>query len=541
MNSEILWYILLIAFIIRTLRNAFHQAFLWQLKEYRFDRIFAHLKTGQGKKLFLGPLTLFKWIPLIIYSSLILWSLFYPLPESDYWSNLFAAIYYFFWSVWILEAILNLSESITRGWKLPKFTLKIGFILLPVFILQFGTLRNNIQAPLILGPILDKLLPLSIFVFAALFNIPSWVFKKIIIIMAIRKISSFNNLKVIGITGSYGKTSTKEFLATILSEKFKVAKTYGFNNTDIGIAKCILRDLKPEHQIFVVEMGAYKKGEIKTICDMVKPNMGIITGINEQHLELFGSLENTMKAKFELVESLPKGSIVILNGNNSHCMTMARWAKAKELKIFTFRSDSDIKNIKVSENQIEFTLTDKNTRIKIHLLGRQTIENVLAAIYASNNLGMTFDEIIKGVSRIVPFPNTMQFTGKLGGMTFVDDTFNANPDGVLAAVDYMKIFKGKKILVLTPLIELGEGAEKIHERIGKQGAEVCDMVLLTNYNYYLAFISGAHKVSGETKIQIVNSTLGTNIIRENLDKDGIVVFEGKESGKLLKMFGNYDV
>lgn len=541
MNSEILWYILLIAFIIRTLRNAFHQAFLWQLKEYRFDRIFAHLKTDQGKKLFLGPLTLFKWIPLIIYSSLILWSLFYPLPESDYWSNLFAAIYYSFWSVWILEAILNLRELITRGWKLPKFTLKIGLILLPVFILQFGTLRNNIRAPLILGPILDKLLPLSIFVFAALFNIPSWVFKKIIIIMAIRKISSFNNLKVIGITGSYGKTSTKEFLATILSEKFKVAKTYGFNNTDIGIAKCILRDLKPEHQIFVVEMGAYKKGEIKTICDMVKPNMGIITGINEQHLELFGSIENIMKAKFELVESLPKGSIVILNGNNSHCLEMAKWAKEKELKIITFRSDSDIKNIKVSENQIEFTLTDKNTRFKIHLLGGQTIENVLAAIYASKNLGMTWDEIIKGVSRIVPFSNTMQFTGKLGGMTFVDDTFNANSDGVLAAVDYMKIFKGKKILVLTPLIELGEGAKKIHERIGKHGAEVCNMVLLTNYNYYPAFISGAQKVSGETKIQIVNSTQGANIIRENLDKEGIVVFEGKESGKLLKMFGNYDV
>mgnify|MGYP001558311664 FL=1 len=482
MNSEILLYILLTVFTVRTLRNAFHQTFLWQLKEYRFDRIFAHLKTGQGKKLFLGPLTLLKWIPLVILSGLVFLSFFNPLPESDYWSKLIAALYYFFWSIWILEAILNIRELVTRGWKLPKFTLKIISILLLVFILQFGTLRLNRQAPLILGPILDKFLPLSIFLFVILFNIPFQVLKKIIIIKAKRKISSFKSLKVIGITGSYGKTSTKEFLATILSEKFKVAKTSGFNNTDIGIAKCILRDLKPEYQIFVVEMGAYKKGEIKTICDMVKPDMGIITGINEQHLELFGSLENTMKAKFELVESLPKEGIVILNGNNSYCLEMAKWAKVKELKIFTFRSDTDIKNIKVFQDHLEFSLIDKNKRMMIYLLGRQTIENVLAAIYASKSLGMTLDEIKKGISKIVPTSNTMQFSGKLGGMTLVDDAFNANPDGVVAAVEYMKIFKGKKILVLTPLIELGEEAEKIHERLGKEVTKVCDLVLLTNFN-----------------------------------------------------------
>ena len=541
MNYEIVWYLLLSAFIIRTFRNALHQAFLWQLKEYRFDRIFAHLKTGQGKKLFLGPLTLMKWVPLIIYTGLILWSLFYTLPESHYWSSIFAALYYFFWSLWILEATLNVKELFTGGWKLPKFTLKIILILLLVFILQFGTLRNNIQAPLILGPILDKILPLSIFLFVILFNFPSLVLKKIIIILAKRKISRLNSLKVIGITGSYGKTSTKEFLAAILSEKFKVAKTYGFNNTDIGIAKCILRDLKPEHQIFVVEMGAYKKGELKTICDMVKPTMGIITGINEQHLELFGSLENTMKAKFELVESLPKGGIVILNGNNYYCLEMGKWAKDKGLKILTFNTDRDIKNIKVFEDHLEFNLTGTNNLIMMHLLGRQAIENVLAAIYASKNLGMTLDEIKRGASKIVPASNTMQFTGKLSGMTLVDDTFNANPDGVLAVVDYMKIFKGKKILVLTPLIELGGGAEKIHERLGKETAKVCDLVLLTNYNYHQAIISGAQKVSGETKIQIANPADGESLIRENVGKDGIVVFEGKESAKLLKKFGNYDV
>lgn len=147
-------------------------------------------------------------------------------------------------------------------------------------------------------------------------------------------------------------------------------------------------------------------------------------------------------------------------------------------------------------------------------------------------------EIQKATSYIVSPLKTMQFKGMENGATLIDDTFNANPDGVLAAVDYMKIFKGKKILVLTPLIELGEEAEKIHERLGEKTAKTCDLILLTNLNYNESFIDGAKKISAEEKVQIVNTSLGVKLVRENFDKDGVIIFEGKEAGRILHQLTN---
>ncbi|GAI48689.1 unnamed protein product, partial [marine sediment metagenome] len=129
----------------------------------------------------------------------------------------------------------------------------------------------------------------------------------------------FKNLLVVGITGSYGKTSTKEFLATVLSKRFNVLKTKEHQNSEIGISRCILNELKPEHKVFIVEMGAYGKGGIKLLCDIAKPKIGILTGMNEQHLALFGSQENIIKTKYELIENLPSDGMAIFNGNNKYC------------------------------------------------------------------------------------------------------------------------------------------------------------------------------------------------------------------------------
>lgn len=360
------------------------------------------------------------------------------------------------------------------------------------------------------------------------------------IMRAKKKVSKLKNLIVIGITGSYGKTSTKEFLATILSEKYKVAKTPGFNNTEIGVAKYVLEELKPFHEIFVVEMGAYKRGEIKAICDIVKPKIGIITAINQQHLELFGSIKNTQKTKYELIESLPKEGIAIFNGCNKYCLEMAKWTNSRGLKIFTYNLLTDVKNIRVFQDHLEFTWIDNNESclLRVNLLGKQAIENVLAAVYVAKCLRMTADDIQKAVLKIIPPVKTMQFAGMFNGMTLVDDTFNANPDGVLAAVEYMKIFKGEKILVLTPLIELGDDSEIIHNNLGEKVAVMCDLIYLTNPNNYKSFVAGAKKAGGERKVRIVNTLVGTKLLKENMNKDGVVVFEGKEAGRILQQLTN---
>ncbi len=138
---------------------------------------------------------------------------------------------------------------------------------------------------------------------------------------------------VIGITGSYGKTSTKEILYTILAEKFgenKVLKTKEHQNSEVGVSQCILNDLKPEHKIFVCEMASYNRGGIKLLCDIAKPKIGILTGINEQHMSTQGSQENIIKTKYELIESLPQDGLSIFNGENFYCLELYQKTKIKK-------------------------------------------------------------------------------------------------------------------------------------------------------------------------------------------------------------------
>jgi len=163
-------------------------------------------------------------------------------------------------------------------------------------------------------------------------------------------------VKVIGITGSYGKSSTKEFLATILSAKYKVCKTSANRNSEIGVAETVLRELKPEHEIFIVEMGAYRTGEIKAICDIVHPTIGVLTAVSEQHLALFGSLEATKKAKYELIEALPENGIAIFNADNRATRELAEQTlKPKRLYSTERPADVSANAITVQPEKLSFS------------------------------------------------------------------------------------------------------------------------------------------------------------------------------------------
>lgn len=518
-------FIITFSFLVRTLRNIFHLVFLWQLKEYRLDRMFAHLKTPVGRKLVLDYLPVVKWILFFgILADIFLQKAF--LLQADLLSGMY---YFLFWLIWVFEALLNIREFILYRWRLPQFTVKAVFILTTVlFVLSSMIFDINVSfiigKTLLFGPFLDRLLWLLISIVIGLFAVPSILYKKILIYQARRKMQDLSDLKVIGITGSYGKTSTKEFLAAILGGKYRIVKTPDFCNTDIGVAKYILGQLRPGHEIFVVEMGAYKKGEIKAICDIVKPKIGIITGINEQHMELFGSLANTKKTKFELIESLPEDGIAIFNGNNNHCRQMLDWAKKLGLATYGFKTDTNTQNIKIFTDHIEFDLIRKNKNypLKVNLLGKQAIENVLAAIYAAESLGMSLGEIQEGISKIVSPDKTMKLVAAKNDLLLVDDTFNANPDGVMAALEYMKEFSGKKILVLTPLIELGDRAAAIHKKIAKRAEEVCDEIFLTNKNFSREFTNKAHILDKDTFMDLSGL------------KHALIVFEGKEAARILK-------
>ncbi|GAI92747.1 unnamed protein product, partial [marine sediment metagenome] len=246
-----------------------------------------------------------------------------------------------------------------------------------------------------------------------IFQIPAVFLRKRILKKAQKKREKLKNLLVIGITGSYGKTSTKEFLTQILSEKFKVLKTKKHINAEIGIAQTILNELTPAHEIFIAEIGAYERGKIREVCQMIKPKIGILTGINEQHLSTFGSLENIIKAKYELIENLPQKGLAIFNGNNKYCQEL--FHKTKIPKKVIYSDDNKFKSI--AKNLLPWN-----------------IENILMAAATAEMLGVSLEEIIKASKKI---KSPIQIKKGINNLNIIDSTYSANPKSVISHLDYL--------------------------------------------------------------------------------------------------------
>ena len=307
----------------------------------------------------------------------------------------------------------------------------------------------------------------------------------------------FKNLTVIGITGSYGKTTTKEFLATILSGKFKTLATSNHKNSEMGIADTILKELKPEHEIFIVEMGAYKKGGIKMLCDIINPKIGMVTGVTVQHLSLFGSLENLLSAEGgrELAESLPSSGFIAVNGENKYCVDLYKnIEKINKIsrKIYTETSDkidSDIfaKQIEVSKNNLSFVAVANSpaggkhmAHFDVNILGRHNLQNILGAILVAKELGMSLEEISKACQNIKSEQAGIVLKSGKHNINIIDSSYSSNPDGAIADLNCLKLFGGKKIVVMPCLIELGEKSKEIHYKIGQKIGEICDLAIITS-------------------------------------------------------------
>lgn len=296
-----------------------------------------------------------------------------------------------------------------------------------------------------------------------------------------RKLRDMPNLKVIGITGSYGKTSMKFYLQTLLQSKYNVLVTPGNFNTPLGITITVREHLKPTHEIFLCEMGARRVGEIKEVCDIAHPQMGIITSVGPQHLETFFSMENIQKTKFELADSLPDGGTIFLNGDNEYISE-----KAVEYSNKTFYYSEkegegyQAKDVVVSQYGTEFTVvapSGESERFQMKLIGAHNVINVMGAIAVANSLGMTLKELRIPVRRIQPVEHRMQMR-EHGLVTIIDDAYNSNPVGSKAAVETLAMFDGMRILITPGMVELGDKEEEYNYKFGTYAADCCDYILL---------------------------------------------------------------
>ncbi|MBU1016625.1 MAG: UDP-N-acetylmuramoyl-tripeptide--D-alanyl-D-alanine ligase [Patescibacteria group bacterium] len=300
-----------------------------------------------------------------------------------------------------------------------------------------------------------------------------------------KKISALKagNMKIIGITGSYGKTSVKEFLYQMLKTKYNTAKTPNSFNTVLGIAKIVDMELYNDCEFFVCEIGAYKKGEIEEICSVIQPDYAILTGINEQHLERFGSIENTIKAKFELVCATPKTNI-ILNGDDK--LIMKSFEKYVKTPNFygVLNNTFGAKNVKLKNLKTEFTLIldKKEFKTETTLIGRSNLSNIIAASAMAYILKVEPIKIVRAIHSLKPIPHRLEIKHPAENITIIDDSYNSNPSGFRAALELLKSFKGDKILATPGIVELGNRTKDIHIGLGKLSNEICDYVILIGKN-----------------------------------------------------------
>jgi len=264
--------------------------------------------------------------------------------------------------------------------------------------------------------------------------------------------------KVVGITGSFGKSSSKDFLAQILNQKFEVLKTKGSENTLLGVARRIVADIEPTTEVLVIEMGAYKQGEISTICEMVRPDVAWITGIGNQHVDLFGGMENLKKAKFELIEALKPGGTAVFNGEDEGSRELITWAEKKGIKTMIYNA----KVGRVEKDRFELG------KAWVPLRGKHFAANVLGAMIVAKILGMEEKEVEKGVERLVQPEKSLVIRQMSGGVTVIDDSYNANEQGFVAAVEYLQLWEGRKYVVSPGIIELGKETQRVRERLDQR-------------------------------------------------------------------------
>ncbi len=323
-------------------------------------------------------------------------------------------------------------------------------------------------------------------------------------------LSSMPDLKVIGITGSYGKTSTKHFLYTILREQFETVMTPGNFNTTLGVVRTVREHLKPYTQVFIVEMGAKQKHDIAEICELVHPTIGIITAVGPQHLESFKTIETVRDTKFELADALPADGLVVVNndfpmiaGRKVENCRVARYTAAGEEGSEYFASD-----IVYSPSGTSFTITTKDgplMQLQTRLVGGCNVSNLIAAVIVALELGVKPATIRMAVQRIEPVEHRLSMRRTPGGVTILDDAYNSNPSGSAMALEVLKDMPGRRIVITPGMIELGDDQERLNREFGQRIAQSADIAIVVGQYNRDAITAGIDEGDGKPEVVIVDS------------------------------------
>lgn len=507
--------IILILWYFHIFRRKTFFLYFWQLKEYRLDRFFEEIRRRRS--------IIFSKFFFLAVTALAMW-LFFPVSESlKEWGVI--GLYFVF-------ALYSLLLLLKQKWVLPKFTQKMVVLFSFVLVIEGLLIWRFISNSFLFILVIEALLPLFIFLNLEIIQIPTFFLKKRIIIMAKKRIMDSPNLITIGVTGSYGKTSIKEILYSLISKDRKVFKTSEHINTEMGIARTVLDGINKSYHYFICEMAAYRKGEIRAICSITKPRIGILTGINAQHLALFGSQERIVETKYELIESLPDGGVAIFNGDNRYCLELYKKTN-KTKRIYGLNRDIEAMiadvwadDIKIGNEFTSFKIifkTGETIDCKTSLLGRHNVLNILGAVCAARELGVEIPELSKACAGLFQ-KGGMKVQQGINGLDIIDSSYSANPDGVIADLNYLKNWTSKKVIVMPSLIELGKEAKRAHQGIGRKISQVCDLAIITAGDNFQDVVEGA---GGRNILLIKNPQVIVGKIKGFCKPGDVVLLEGR--------------
>lgn len=359
-------------------------------------------------------------------------------------------------------------------------------------------------------------------------------------INAYYKRSALSRLKkidpiTIGVTGSFGKTSTKVAIAGLLGAPGRAYATPGSYNTPMGICRAINEGLEERHRCFIAEMGAYKQGEIAELCRLVHPTIGVLTAIGPAHLERFGSMDAIRSAKYEIVESLPPTGIAVMNVDDPEVRALADSTTGVTVVRYGLdpagHPDVTIKDLSVSVDGTAFTLLDGRTGASIaattSLLGKHAMGHVLAAVAVATSVGSSLHDLASKIAGLEPAEHRLQILKGTGGVTVIDDAFNSNPEGAAAALDVLEAMPGKKKVVVTPgIVELGPLQREANENLGARAAQVADTLIVVARLNREAIVAGAQSAKGKAEVIAVDSLdEATEKLATLLTSGDVVLFE----------------
>ena len=523
--------------------------YIWQIKGFRVDRLRAEIRKNKRvafpasslvSLLILGFIIIPLYAGKIINNQEINLAILFGIIIFCYASY---CLSYFFSSLKKLYGFPAKEEKRLPKIKLPNFTKKMTLLVLSffsvIFLAGFFLIIKSPEGLIFFIILADIFAFFLVSLWALLFKIPNYFLRERKFYLARQKRKKFKNLIVAGIAGSYGKTSTKEFLAALLEKKFgkeRVLKSEKNENTEAALADLLLEKLKPEHKFLIAEIGAYKRGEIKKAMSFLKPRIGILTGISFQHLDLFGSFENTRKAKSEIVFNLPENGLAVFNGSDKNVLEIAKNYKRK--KVVYSLEKNELSNLweeelKIEKDFLEFNMVlgQKKEKIRLNLFGKQNAENFLGAAYVANYLGLELEEISQFAPLIKPLPTSLKKKVLPSGLTIINDTYNMSYESIISAFEYLKLFSGKKIIFMPCLIEADKSFEEIYQKIGEEINKYPFEVFTTERKCFPIL----RKISGE-KIHFSPSPEKAEKIKESLGKEDAILLEGRIDKKLIATF-----